>query len=165
MPQDDFDYGEEFYRDPKGAVDKLLGEVQQRINQTVVQSHTVAAGQRQFWDDFYSANQDLDPKEDHELVQLVLNSNMKALADLPVSEASQKLSELVEQKIAYYRGDRRLTPDEEDRRLMRGGPEHGTVYREPRSSRSQSLGDTIRDRKMARYESNRSLRSGKAIAE
>ncbi|WP_265517597.1 hypothetical protein [Nitratireductor luteus] len=159
-------YSDDLYRDADGTLKRIKQEAVQEAVQQVTQAYTQHQGQQQFWSGFYTQHSDINP-QDHDITQAVLSSNIKDLADLPVAEASEKLAGLVRERIERLGGgdpNRKLTPDEMDERVMRGGLEHGTPYREAPPARGQSLGDVVRQRKEARYEASKTLR-GRARAE
>lgn len=95
---DDFD--KLVFDDPRKAFQRFGDNLVKRITKELGGKYETDQNQKVFWDDFYQKNDDL--KEDRDLVQTVLQSNMQELADMPVEKASKRLAELTRERIARY---------------------------------------------------------------
>lgn len=145
------EFEREFWDNPAGLMERLM----ERASQYGQQAAQQVSSQTEFWNSFYTQNKDL--AEDKDIVQMVLNNNMKELAEMPVSKASAKLAELTRGRIMKYTS--------KNTRDMQPGAKVHTEGSEPalpggkkqEEPKVTSLGDIIRSRKNQR-------RTGKAMA-
>lgn len=142
-PFDEVDWETELYRDPKETLRRYGEIVEQRVERRLTAKYQQERGQSKFWEDFYRENKDL--KKDHDLVQATLQSNMSALANIPVPEAMEKLADLTRERIMRYSGKT------SGRKARIEGNDPPQPRPQPREERTVvTLGDIIRNRREAR---------------
>lgn len=94
------------YREPKKFLAEFGNEVASRVTEQVTKSLTSQyqrdRGTQKFWEDFYQAHPDL--KVDHDLVEVVLNSNLAEMSSIPVPKAMERLADLTRERILRYTG-------------------------------------------------------------
>lgn len=102
-PQDDEpDWDKLLYDNPKEAM-RLHGQrVADKVKQELTATYQREQGQKVFWDRFYEKNKDL--KDDRDLVETTLKSNLNDLANIPVDDAMKKLADLTRDRILRYAG-------------------------------------------------------------
>ncbi|WP_159591497.1 hypothetical protein [Chelativorans xinjiangense] len=150
-------YSDDLYRDADGTLKRVKQEAVQEAVQQVTQAYTQHQGQQQFWNGFYGQHKDINP-QDHDVVQAVLNANMKDLADIPVAEASEKLAGLVRDRI-----ERLGNGPEPSGQFPQDGEPFGQPNRRPRINQETgfpegSMGDVLKQRKQARREAGLQFR-------
>lgn len=90
------------FTDPEKAVAQIKAEAVKEAEDKMTASYQKDQGTKKFWDGFYDTNKDL--KDDHDLVELTLNSNLSALANIPVADAMKKLADLTRERMLRYSG-------------------------------------------------------------
>lgn len=111
--QDDFDsvdWDRELFANPKEALRKAVKIATDTTTKQLRSEYQRDKGTREFWDKFYGKHPDL--RDDHDLVEVTLNSNLADLANIPVEDVYGKLAELTRQRILRYAGGaaRKTTP-------------------------------------------------------
>jgi hypothetical protein len=82
---------------------RLHGErVAARVKADLTRDYQKEQGTKVFWDKFYDKNKDL--KQDQDLVETTLKSNLNDLANIPVEDAMKKLADLTRDRIMRYAG-------------------------------------------------------------
>jgi hypothetical protein len=99
---DSIDWDKELFADPKGTIAKAISIAKEEATRELRTEYKKDQGTTKFWDTFYRAHPDL--RDDHDLVELTLNSNIAALANIPVEDAYNKLAELTRERIIRYAG-------------------------------------------------------------
>lgn len=141
------DWEQLIFEDTKNAIKLLRQDIRAEITSELRGEYQRDTSDRQFWSDFYAANEDL--KTDDDLVKATLGKNMASLANLPVSEASKKLADLTRERILRYKGG------EVDKKNLKkakteGAAAPGGRKPAPEAPKILSLGDVIRARRAAR---------------
>lgn len=140
-PEPEPDWDKMLFADPKGAL-KLHGErVAKQVTQDLRAEYQRDRGTTEFWNRFYGAHPDL--RQDSDLVEIVLNSNLSSLANIPVEDAYMKLAELTRDRILRYAGGaakRRPKAQAEGA----GGIRTPAPTPEPESTNVTSLSDVLR---------------------
>lgn len=96
------DWDKLLFADPKQAL-KLHGErVAKQVSTSLRAEYQKDRGTTEFWNRFYAANPEL--RQDSDLVEIVLNSNLPNLANIPVEDAYTRLAELTRERILRYAG-------------------------------------------------------------
>jgi hypothetical protein len=96
------DWDKMLYDNPKEAM-RLHGErVAARVKADLTRDYQKEQGTKVFWDKFYDKNKDL--KQDQDLVETTLKSNLNDLANIPVEDAMKKLADLTRDRIMRYAG-------------------------------------------------------------
>lgn len=139
---EEVDWGQEFYADPKSAVEKIKDVVRKELRA----EYTQDMGRREFWNKFYQKHPDLETSAD--LVQSILAANMSSLANKSIPDAIKDLSALTRARIAsYIQGQGKNT-----RRTNRAQAEGAGPPAQRRSAQveddapPQTLGNLIRGR-------------------
>ncbi len=99
---DDVDWDAELFADPKGAMKKHGEIIAKRVAKQVREEYQQDQSSKEFWRDFYSRHKDL--KEDHDLVESTLGKNMSKLANMPSTQAIDRLADLTRERISRYSG-------------------------------------------------------------
>lgn len=146
-PPKERDWEKLIFEDTPNAIALLKEDIRKEITGELRGAYQKDMGEKEFWGDFYASNEDL--KEDKDLVQATLATNMKALADLPVSEASKKLADLTRARILRYKGGEVEKKNEKKTKVEGSGPP-SLKKPEPEQPKILSLGDVIRARRAAR---------------
>lgn len=135
------------FEDTDSAIALLKEDIRKEITGELRGAYQKDMGEKEFWNTFYVDNEDL--KEDRDLVQATLGSNMTALQDLPVSEASKKLADLTRARILRYKGGAVEKKNTQKSRVEGSGPPSDKKAK-PEGPKILSLGDVIRARRAAR---------------
>lgn len=142
------DWDKLLFADPKAAL-KLHGErVAKQVSKELRTEYQRDRGTAEFWNRFYAAHSDL--RQDSDLVELVLNSNLPALANIPVEDAYTKLAELTRDRILRYAGDAAKDRRPKARVEGVGGRSSPTPPPSPEPSKVTSLSDVLRTRRQGR---------------
>lgn len=144
---DDVDWDKELFADPKGAIKKAISIARQETAQELRAEYQRDRGTTQFWDKFYALHPDL--RQDHDLVEVTLNSNLSTLANIRVEDAYTKLAELTRERILRYAGGERRKPKA---RVEGGTGTPATPAPAPvrEANEPTSMSDFIRARRMRR---------------
>lgn len=135
------------FEDTENAIKLLKEDIRREITGELRTAYTKDMGEKEFWSEFYSTHEDL--KGDRDLVQATLGSNIKALQDLPVSEAAKKLADLTRARILRYKGGE--TEQKNNKKTkVEGSGIPGEKKPVPGKPEILSLGDVIRARRAAR---------------
>lgn len=86
------------FENPTEAVNRLKSEITAEVTSLYQQDKA----QTDFWNGFYSKNQDLDRQDDDMLVRGVLQQNWNSLHALPPQEAAERLANLTRRQILRY---------------------------------------------------------------
>lgn len=147
-PFDEVDWDAELFQNPKDAL-KKYGKMQaDKIRKELRAEYQQDQSSKSFWTDFYRTNKDL--KDDHDLVESTMGKHMSDLANLPVSEAIDKLGDLTRARISRYsqRGKTKT------RKVISEGAEAPTreTRRQPAEERLtvKTMSDLIKARKNRR---------------
>lgn len=100
--EDDFNWDEELFRNPRKTLEKHGKMVAEQVTKHLTSQYQRDRGTQKFWDDFYAKHPDL--KQDHDLVEVTLNSNLSKMASMPVEDAMDRLAELTRDRILRYAG-------------------------------------------------------------
>jgi hypothetical protein len=98
--EDETDWETLIFADPKGAAKKIEDRAVAKAEKNLRREYQSDQSSNKFWTDFYAANSDL--KDEDDLVQLTLNTNLATLGDMPVDAAMSKLADLTRQRIMRY---------------------------------------------------------------
>lgn len=101
-PTDETDWDQEFFTSPKKALEKYANVVEERVTQKLTASYQRDRSTQTFWDQFYDKHPDL--KQDHDLVDLTLKSNLAEMGSMPVGAAMDRLADLTRDRILRYAG-------------------------------------------------------------
>jgi hypothetical protein len=133
------------FSNPDDAVEKIKAEAKAEALEEIRGEYTKDQNAKKFWADFYRKNKDLE--DDHDLVELTLNSNLNKLANVPVERAMKELADLTRERIIRYaggvKGKTRKTLVEGDR----GPPSRPAPKPE---AQVHSLSEVIRNRRKSR---------------
>lgn len=102
---DQVDWDKELFASPKAALRKAVEIAKEETTRELRAEYQRDNGTRQFWDRFYSKHPDL--RDDHDLVEVTLNSNLSTLSNIRVEDAYDKLAELTRERIIRYAGGAR----------------------------------------------------------
>lgn len=141
------DWEKLIFEDTPNAIKMLKEDIRKEITGELRGAYQQDIGEKEFWRDFYESHGDL--KDDRDLVQATLGSNMKALQDLPVSEAAKKLADLTRARILRYKGGE-VEKKNEKKTKVEGSGSPGEKKQAPEAPKILSLGDVIRARRAAR---------------
>lgn len=92
---DDFD--EQFWVNPRQAVQSLLAEERKQIEQDMEEKYRKTEAQKEFWNDFYQKYPEL--KNDSDIVEMILNKNYNELSQLEVPKAMEELATRASKRI------------------------------------------------------------------
>lgn len=146
-PEDAVDWEDLMFRNPKEAVKLIKKQAVAEARAALRAEYQTDQGTKDFWNEFYRKNPDLNRDQDDTLVQGVMQTHMAELAPLPVSEASKKLAELTRDRIMQYRGDTRRNTS---RVQVEGANPPRPGRREVNEDKVTSLSDVIRARNSSR---------------
>lgn len=140
------DWDELLFKNPKEAL-KLHGERVARTVETKLRSeYQRDQGTTEFWRDFYRDNSDL--KDDDDIVQMVLSTNLDKLGGMPVAAAMAELADLTRKRIMSYSNRKGRRPDDRTRVEGASAP---SARRQPREDSGViTLSDIIKNRRLAR---------------
>lgn len=99
VEEDEDDLTVRLFSDPKSVLEELKKNIISTVRTEMTSEYTQDQSQRQFWNDFYEENKDLNRKTDHGIVEMVLRKNLKGLADMQTSDAGKKLADLAREEI------------------------------------------------------------------
>lgn len=92
---DDFD--EQFWVNPRQAVQSLLAEERKQIEQDMEDKYRKTEAQKEFWNNFYEQYPEL--KNDSDIVEMILNKNYDELSQLEVPKAMEELATRASKRI------------------------------------------------------------------
>lgn len=147
-PEKERDWEKLIFEDTPNAIKLLKEDIRKEITGELRGAYQKDMGEKEFWGEFYAANEDL--KEDKDLVQATLASHMRALADLPVSEASKRLGDLTRARILRYKGGE-VEKKNDKKAKAEGSGAPSSKKADPEQPKILSLGDVIRARRAARH--------------
>lgn len=145
--EDDVDWEKELFANPKAAMKKAMDMASSRAEERIRAEVRKDRSMTEFWNEFYRRNTDL--RDDHDLVEVVLNRNLSELSDLPVDKGYERLAELTRERIMCYIGTARSRPKAraEGSGLVSGEPK-------PRPAKEdeniKSLSDILKERRQKR---------------
>lgn len=140
------DWDELIFKSPKEAM-RLHGErVRKQVAQELRQEYQQDQGTTQFWNDFYTAHRDL--KDDDDIVQMVLSSNLAKLGGMPVSDAMDELADLTRKRIMAYSNRKGRKPG--DRTAVEGASAPSHRRSTPEAPKAITLSDIIKNRRAGR---------------
>lgn len=99
---DDFD--DQFWTNPRQAVQSLLAEERQKIEQDLEEKYRKTEAQKEFWSDFYGKYPEL--KGDSDIVEMILNKNYSELSQMEVGPAMDELAKRAAHRIGKQLKDR-----------------------------------------------------------
>lgn len=146
-PPKERDWEELIFKDTPNAIKLLKEDIRKEITTELRGAYQKDMGEKDFWNEFYASHEDL--KEDRDLVRATLASNMPALQDLPVSEASKKLADLTRARILRYKGGE-VDKKNDKKTKVEGSGAPAPKAKAPEAPKILSLGDVIRARRAAR---------------
>lgn len=144
---DAIDWDKELFASPKDAIKKAISIAKEETARELRAEYQRDRGTTQFWDRFYDKHPDL--KQDHDLVEITLNSNLSSLANIRVDDAYDKLAELTRDRILRYAGGAAKTRPKA--RAEGGGatPTQPAPQSQPKAEVT-SLSDLLRSRRERR---------------
>lgn len=145
-PEDETDWDELIFKDPKQAVKLIKEQARKEITTELRREYTQEQGTNQFWTDFYNDNPDL--KEDDDLVQTMLNSNLAKLGGMPVKKAMDELADLTRKRIMRYSNGKGRRPG--NRAVAEGASPPRPGRPAPDAEKVVTLSDIIKNRKANR---------------
>jgi len=99
-PEAEPDWETLIFQDPKEAL-RLHGErIREQTKRELRGEYQQEQGTQRFWEEFYREHSDLS--DDHDLVSSTMNKHIAEIANLPVSEAMDRLADLTRQRIVKY---------------------------------------------------------------
>jgi hypothetical protein len=101
-PDDDIDWDQEFFNSPKKALARHAEIVEKRVTNRLTSAYQRDRSTQTFWDQFYDKHPDL--KQDHDLVDVTLKSNLAEMSSMPVTQAMERLADLTRDRILRYAG-------------------------------------------------------------
>jgi hypothetical protein len=143
------DWNKELFADPEGTMKKYGDHIEKKVEKRLRTEYQRDKGTSDFWRVFYEKHNDL--REDADLVELTLNSNLSTLANMRVEDAYGKLAELTRDRIMRYAGDAVRSRGKKVRTEGAGGPPASAppIKKEEPASVT-SLSDLLRSRKRQR---------------
>ena len=145
VPEQGPDYKNLLFTDPAEAVRLIKAEAVKEARDAMTAAYMKDQGTRKFWDGFYDKHKDL--KDDHDLVELVLNSSLSSLANIPVAQAMEKLADLTRDRILRYSGGVK----QKGKKTFSEGNSPPRARGEPSAEAEvTSLGDIIKARRQRR---------------
>lgn len=150
-PEPEVDYEKLMYDDPKAFVKQLKKEVRSDVEKELGGKYAKDQGEREFWNEFYADHDDL--KDDKDLVQTTLRTNIATLGDLPVREAQKRLADLTRERIMRYTGKREKKDDASKTRARvegSGASQKPSTKAAEDDGKVVTLSDIIRARKAKR---------------
>lgn len=144
--EDDTDWDELLFSDPKEALRRHGEAVAERVKTELRAEYTKEQGTTKFWTDFDKAHGDL--KGDRDLVEMTLGKNMAELANLPVPQAIDRLADLTRDRIMGY--TRRTSDRKRSRAVAEGAAPPRTVAASTEKSNVTTLGDLLKARRNRR---------------
>lgn len=145
---DAVDWDKELFASPKDAIRKAVQIAKDETTQALRAEYQRDNGTRNFWDKFYAKHPDL--RDDHDLVEVTLNSNLPDLANIRVEDAYDKLAELTRDRILRYVGGAARHMRKAQAEGGGGTPATPRPTPEPDKGNVESLSSYIRDRRMKR---------------
>lgn len=143
------DWDNLLYNDPKAFAQKIRDDVTQELTG----QYNANTAMRDFWDNFYSQNDDLRGHKG--IVESVMNQNMGSLGTLPATEASGKLAEMTRETIVglvKQFGPKDPNPGSQQRTTVETGPGPASEP-EPKPAGSEkvlTMTDALRERRKKR---------------
>lgn len=144
--EDETDWDELLFSDPKEALRRHGEAVAERVKSELRAEYTKEQGTTRFWSDFDKAHADL--KGDRDLVEMTLAKNMAELANLPVPQAIDRLADLTRTRIMGYTG--RTSDRKRSRAVTEGAAPPRTVAAPTEKSNVTTLGDLLKARRNRR---------------
>lgn len=144
---DETDWDNLMFSDPKKAVALIKKQAKEETQAELRAEYQREQGTTKFWNSFYAKHQEFKRDLDHDLIELTLNSNLQSLANIPVTEALDKLADLTRDRILRYAGGK-----PKGKKAVVEGAEPPTPRGPPKApdKRPASLSDVIAKRKDAR---------------
>lgn len=96
------DWDNLIFTKPKEAVKLIKEAAIKQAKAEMAAEYNKDQGTKQFWAEFNAAHPDL--KDDRDLVEMTLNSNLDTLANIPVPKAIEMLADLTRDRILRYSG-------------------------------------------------------------
>lgn len=146
-PEPEPDWEKLMFDDPKKFVGELSGRISKQVVTDLGGKYQKDQGEKDFWREFYDEHDDL--KEDRDLVQATLNSNIAALGDLPVSQAKKKLADLTRERILRYTGKQEKN-DKGKKARVEGVGSPKTPQKQPEPPKVVTLSDLLKARRANR---------------
>ena len=115
------DWEKLMFENTEEGVETLRKDIKEEVTAELRAEYSKVNGEKEFWQDFYTANDDLKKEKDDDLVRAVLNKNMAVLGDLPVSEAIKKLGDLTRERILAYTGTNKKPTDKKGKANVESG--------------------------------------------
>lgn len=142
---DDTDWDNLIFSDPKGAVKKIKEQAVAEAKRDLRKEYSTDQQTNKFWSDFYGAHQDL--KDDHDLVEVMLEKHMSEIGDLPVAKAMEKLADLTRKRIMRYSGNK---GQPRSRAVAEGASPPTAKKPKVEQPKATTLSDIIRNRREGR---------------
>jgi hypothetical protein len=146
-PDPEPDWEKELFANPAETLRKHGEMVAKKVSDQLRAEYQRDRGTTQFWDRFYAKHPDL--KEDHDLVEVTLNSNLSALANIRVEDAYEKLADLTRERILRYTG-KAVRKGPKARAEGSGGSPTSPPPATPPQAEVTSLSDLLRTRRANR---------------
>jgi len=138
-------YKDLIFTDPDKAVEQIQNEAVEKATALLRGQYERDQGTQKFWNGFYEKHKDL--KDDKDLVELTLNSNLPSLANIPVDDAMKRLADLTRERIIRYSGGTKRN----GKKAVVEGNSPPSERRAPAiGAEVTSLGDVIRARRRKR---------------
>lgn len=150
--QEEIDWDKAFLEDANRAMADFKKSIIEEVRAEVVSEYSTDQNQREFWNQFYHDNPDL--KEDRDLVEMTMQSNLADLAEMPASEAAVKIAELTRERILRYSSKK---PKGQSRTFAEGGGGQKAPT-EPKEEENNvtTLSDVIKQRRQKRFGAGKS---------
>lgn len=144
---DETDWDSLMFSNPKQAVALIKKQAKEETQAELRAEYNREQGTQKFWNSFYAKHKEFNRDQDHDLIELTLNSNLPNLANIPVTEALDKLADLTRDRILRYAGGKPRS-----KKAVVEGAEPPTPRGPPRATdkRPASLSDVIAKRKDVR---------------
>lgn len=142
---DDFNWDEELFRNPRKTLEKHGQMVAEQVTKQLTSQYQRDRGTQKFWEEFYEKHPDL--KQDHDLIEVTLNSNLSKLATMQVPDAIERLAELTRDRILRYAGGAAKSRTPRARAEGAKGTVSPTPPKEPEAPKILSISEILRKRK------------------
>lgn len=144
---DQVDWDKELFANPKEALRKAVNIASTQTEKKLRTEYQRDNGTKEFWNKFYRKHPDL--QDDHDLVEVTLNSNLADLANIRVEDAYDKLAELTRERILRYAGGAARTRPKA-RAEGGGGTPVSQTPSPPAPPKVSSISDFLRTRRQNR---------------
>lgn len=94
--------GTKIWENTPEALREIRNEIKREVTEELTKKYDGARGEERFWDEFYRENAALDRKEDHWIVQAIVNEKYSAWKDKTTDEVRGLLKSEAEKRLAKW---------------------------------------------------------------